>query len=128
MTFDEKVRYQDSHEWARQDADLVTVGISDYAQDSLGDVVFVEFPELGKKLSQGENFGVVESVKAASDIFMPLGGEVIEVNVLLKDHPEKINQDPFGEGWLIKIRPSNLDEFDKLMSAPEYQEYVKDLD
>lgn len=128
MNFDSNVRYQDSHEWARKEADVYVVGISDYAQDSLGDVVFVEFPELGKSLAKGENFGVVESVKAASDIFMPLSGEIVQVNTLLKDNPEKINQDPFGEGWLVKIKPTKPDEFDSLMTASGYEEFVKDLD
>ena len=128
MNFDKNVRYQDSHEWARLDGDIATIGISDYAQDSLGDVVFVEFPELGTSLTKGGNFGVVESVKAASDVFSPLGGEVVEINSLLGDNPEKINQDPFGDGWIIKIKVSNPGDFDSLMTAQEYEDYVKDLD
>ena len=128
MEYKENVRYQDSHEWAQINGDIATIGISDYAQDSLGDVVFVEFPDLGKTLTKGQAFGVVESVKAASDVFMPLSGEIIEINVVLKDNPEKINQDPFGEGWIMKIKLSKSEEYDSLMKAADYQEYVKGLD
>ncbi|KGE71927.1 glycine cleavage system protein GcvH [Spirochaeta lutea] len=128
MTFDETVRYQDSHEWARKDGDFYVIGISDFAQDSLGDVVFVEFPELGATLKKGSAFGVVESVKAASDVFMPLGGEVVEINTVLKDSPEKINQDPFGDGWILKIKATSDQDFQNLMDAEEYKNYTKDLD
>ncbi|NCN05061.1 MAG: glycine cleavage system protein GcvH [Spirochaetales bacterium] len=128
MEYKDNVRYQDSHEWARIEGDVAVIGISDYAQDSLGDVVFVEFPDLGKNLTKGQAFGVVESVKAASDVFMPMTGEIIEINVLLKDNPEKINQDPFGDGWIMKVKISQPDEYDTLMSAADYQEYVKGLD
>ena len=128
MEYKDNVRYQDSHEWARIEGDVAVIGISDYAQDSLGDVGFVEFPDLGKNLTKGQAFGVVESVKAASDVFMPMTGEIIEINVLLKDNPEKINQDPFGDGWIMKVKISQPDEYDTLMSAADYQEYVKGLD
>ena len=128
MEYNEAVKYQDSHEWLLVDGDTGIVGISDYAQDSLGDVVFVEFPELGKVLKKGEAFGVVESVKAASDVFMPVTGEIIEINTLLSDNPEKINQSPFDEGWIIKIKITSMDEVSSLMSAADYKEYVKGLD
>jgi glycine cleavage system H protein len=128
MTFDDSVRYQDSHEWARKDGDVYVIGISDYAQDSLGDVVFVEFPELGSKIQKGSAFGVVESVKAASDVFLPLSGEVVEINTVLKDNPEKVNQDPFGEGWILKVKASTEKEYDDLMDAEAYKQYTKDLE
>ena len=128
MTFDESVKYQKSHEWARKDGDQVVVGISDYAQDSLGDVVFVELPEVGSAFKQGESFGVVESVKSASDLFMPVGGEIAEVNDALSETPETVNQSPFGEGWMIKIKPTDVSELDSLLSAADYQEYVNTLD
>jgi len=128
MTFDESVKYQKSHEWARKDGDQVVVGISDYAQDSLGDVVFVELPEVGSSFKQGESFGVVESVKSASDLFMPVGGEIAEVNDALSETPETVNQSPFGEGWMIKIKPTDVSELDSLLSAADYQEYVNTLD
>lgn len=128
MNFDDSVKYQKSHEWARKDGDLVVVGISDYAQDSLGDVVFVELPEVGATLKQGESFGVVESVKSASDLFMPVGGEIAEVNGGLSDTPETVNESPFGDGWMIKIKPSNISEYDSLLSAADYEEYTKTLE
>jgi glycine cleavage system H protein len=128
MEFKDKVQYQDSHEWLLVEGNQGTIGISDYAQDSLGDVVFVEFPELGKVLKKGEAFGVVESVKAASDVFMPVTGEIVEINTLLGDNPEKINQSPFDEGWIIKINITKPEEVSTLMSSADYQEYVKGLD
>jgi glycine cleavage system H protein len=128
MTFDDSVKYQKSHEWARTEGDVVVVGISDYAQDSLGDVVFVELPEVGSSFKQGESFGVVESVKSASDLFMPVGGEIAEVNEALSDSPETVNESPFGEGWMIKIKPSDLSEYEALISAAEYEEYTKTLE
>jgi glycine cleavage system H protein len=128
MNFDDSVKYQKSHEWARKDGDLVVVGISDYAQDSLGDVVFVELPEVGATLKQGESFGVVESVKSASDLFMPVGGEIAEVNDSLTDTPETVNESPFGDGWMIKIKPTDVSEYDSLMSAADYEEYTKTLE
>jgi len=128
MNFDDSVKYQKSHEWARKDGDLVVVGISDYAQDSLGDVVFVELPEVGATLKQGESFGVVESVKSASDLFMPVGGEIAEVNDSLSETPETVNDSPFGDGWMIKIKPSDISEYDTLLSAADYEEYTKTLE
>lgn len=128
MTFDDSVKYQKSHEWARNDGDLVVVGVSDYAQDSLGDVVFVELPEVGSSFKQGESFGVIESVKSASDLFMPVGGEIAEVNEALSDSPEIVNESPFGDGWMIKIKPSDISEYDSLISASEYEEYTKTLE
>ena len=128
MTFDKNVKYQDSHEWARTDDNLVIVGISDYAQDSLGDVVYVELPDVGSTKKKGDPFGVVESVKAASDVYMPVSGEIVEINSALEDEPSTVNDAPFGEGWLVKIKPTDLGEVDALMNADEYEEYTKGLD
>ena len=107
MKLDENARYQDTHEWARQEGDLIACGITDHAQDSLSDVVYVEIPEVGTTFNKGDVFGVVESVKAASDLYMPLGGEIVEVNSVLEEEPEQVNDDPYGAGWMIKFRPSN---------------------
>ncbi len=128
MTFDESVKYQESHEWARKDGDHVVVGISDYAQDSLGDVVYVELPEVGTTHKKGDAFGVVESVKAASDVYLPVSGEVVEINSALEDEPATVNEAPFADGWLVRIKPSDASELDALMSASEYEEFTKGLD
>ncbi len=128
MTFDKDVKYLESHEWARKDGDVVVCGISDYAQDSLGDVVFVELPEVGQTLKKGDAFGVVESVKAASDVYMPVSGEIVETNGVLEETPETINEDPFGDGWLIKIQPSDVSEYEGLMSAEDYKAYTEGLE
>ncbi|MGI9257073.1 MAG: glycine cleavage system protein GcvH [Salinispira sp.] len=128
MVYDDTVKYQKSHEWARKDGDCITVGISDYAQDSLGDIVFVELPEPGTVFAQGETFGVVESVKAASDVFVPVGGEILEINEELADNPEIINDDPFGKGWLLKIQAADEGELNALMSASEYEAYTREAD
>jgi len=115
-----ELRYAASHEWARLEADgSVTVGISDHAQEALGDVVFVELPELGKQLAAGQEAGVVESVKAASDIYAPVSGEVIAINEALADTPENVNNDPYGS-WFFKLKPSNPAELDKLLDAAGY--------
>lgn len=117
-----KLRFLKSHEWARLEEDgTVTVGISDHAQHALGDLVFVEVPESGRSVSAGETFAVVESVKAASDVYCPVGGEVIEGNASLADTPEVINEDPYGRGWIARIRPGNASELDKLLDARAYE-------
>lgn len=128
MKFDSGVRYLKSHEWARKEGDTIVIGISDYAQESLGDVVFVELPEVGAAVTSGDSFAVVESVKAASDIYVPVSGEVIEVNEALADNPALINEDAFGAGWLAKIKSSDPAEYDSLMSAADYESYTKDLE
>ena len=125
MKLDKQAKYQESHEWARREGELMVCGISDHAQESLSDVVYVEFPEVGDSLSQGETFGVVESVKAASDLYMPLSGEIVAVNEQLEDEPELVNSDPYGEGWLIKFKPSDLSEWDSLLSPAEYEKVVE---
>ena len=116
-----ELKYASSHEWARLEEDgTVTVGITDHAQEALGDVVFVELPEQGDTLAAGDEAGVVESVKAASDIYAPVGGEVIAVNAALEDEPETVNADPYNDGWFYKLQPSDTGELEKLLSADEY--------
>jgi glycine cleavage system H protein len=116
-----ELKYASSHEWARLEEDgTVTVGISDHAQEALGDVVFVELPDLGAQLAASDEAGVVESVKAASDIYAPVGGEVIAVNELLEDSPEIVNTDPYHEGWFYKLQPEDLGELEKLLTAQDY--------
>lgn len=121
-------KYGKEHEWVRLEGGLATVGITDYAQDQLGDIVYVELPPLGEILTQFEPFGVVESVKAASDLYAPLSGEVLEVNEELSDHPEFVNEDPYGRGWMIKIEPSDISELDSLLTAEQYEEYLEGLE
>ncbi|MDP9313141.1 MAG: glycine cleavage system protein GcvH [Chloroflexota bacterium] len=121
------LRYAKTHEWVRVDGDEVTIGISDYAQQALGDVVFAELPSVGRTLSAGEPFGVVESVKAASDVYAPLSGEVTAINEALLDAPETLNSDPYGEGWMLKLRPSNLEgEQNQLLDAAAYTQHTED--
>ena len=122
-----EVRYTDQHEWIRLDGDEATVGITKYAAESLGDVVFVELPELGRKVGAGAEAAVVESVKAASEVYAPVGGEVSDANSALEASPAKVNEDPEGEGWFFKLKGVARDEFDKLMSADAYAEFVKGL-
>jgi len=117
-------RYAKSHEWAAKDGDEFIVGITDYAQESLSDIVYVELPEVGDTLDKGETFGVVESVKTASDVYMPVGGEIVAVNEALEDTPELVNQDPYGEGWLLRVKPSNPAEFDELLDGAGYEAAV----
>jgi glycine cleavage system H protein len=124
MKLDPEARYAQSHEWARWDGDQVVCGITDHAQESLSDVVYVELPEEGDVLERGESFGVVESVKAASDVYMPMGGEITVINEDLEDTPELVNQDPYGGGWMIRFAPSDPDDFDALMDAGAYEAFV----
>lgn len=117
-----ELKYASSHEWARLEEDgTVTVGISDHAQEALGDVVFVELPEVGSSLAAGDEAGVVESVKAASDIYAPVAGEVLAVNEQLEDEPETVNGDPYNDGWFFKLQPSDTSELDALLNAEDYQ-------
>jgi len=117
-----ELKYASSHEWARLEEDgSVTVGITDHAQEALGDVVFVELPEVGSSIAAGEEAGVVESVKAASDIYAPVGGEVLAVNPQLEDEPETVNSDPYNDGWFFKLQPTDTSEMDALLSATDYQ-------
>jgi glycine cleavage system H protein len=115
--------YAATHEWAKQDDDgLIVIGISDHAQDALGDIVFIEMPEIGQQILAGEEAGVVESVKAASDIYAPVSGVVAEINESLEDSPETVNQDPFGDGWFFKLKANDERELDELMDAEAYKE------
>lgn len=124
-----ELKYLATHEWARLDDDgNVTVGISDHAQNALGDVVFVELPEQQQDLSSGDEAGVVESVKAASDIYSPVSGTVVAVNSLLDDEPEKVNQDPYGDGWFFKIAPTDVTELEDMLDADGYQEVCDNED
>jgi glycine cleavage system H protein len=123
LNIPEDLQYTKSHEWVRIEGDTATIGITDHAQDELGDVVFVELPEEGATFDAGESFGTVESVKAVSDLYAPVGGEVVEVNSALEDAPENINEDPYGEGWIVKLRTT--DEAD-LLSPEEYEKVVEE--
>ena len=125
MKLDTKAKYQDSHEWARQEGELIVCGISDHAQESLSDVVYVEFPEIGDTIGQGDRFGSVDSVKATSDLYMPMSGEIVEVNDVLEDEPQLVNSDPYGEGWMIKFKPSDPGEWDGLLSVEDYEKIVE---
>ena len=123
MSIPDDLQYTKSHEWVRMEDGTATIGITDHAQEELGDVVFVELPEEGTSIEAGDSFGTVESVKAVSDLYTPLGGEVIEVNSSLEDAPEKINDDPYGEGWIVKL--STSEEAD-LLSPEEYEKVVEE--
>jgi glycine cleavage system H protein len=121
----EDCHYTESDEWVRVDGQVVRVGITDYAQSELNDIVFVELPETGSQLEVGQAFGVVESVKAVSDLLAPIAGEVTEVHARLSEHPEWLNEDPYGRGWIIAITPEDLDALDGLLSAADYRAHVK---
>lgn len=125
MDFPDELKYTEEHEWLLIEDELVTVGITDFAQDSLGDIVFVELPEVGTLLVAGKPFGVVESVKAVSDVYAPISGEVIEVNEELPDSPETLNTSPYEDGWMIKIKPSDLSQLEDLLDADDYAEFVE---
>ena len=122
-----ETRYTDQHEWLRIDGDEATVGITKYAAEQLGDVVYVELPEAGRKVGQGGEIAVVESVKAASEVYAPIGGEVTASNAALADEPAKVNADPEGNGWFFKLKIANKDEIGKLMTEAQYAEFVKGL-
>ncbi|HEV3331763.1 MAG TPA: glycine cleavage system protein GcvH [Bryobacteraceae bacterium] len=123
--YSEQFRYTKEHEWVRMDGDIGTIGITDHAQQELGDIVYVDLPKVGTKITQGATAGSVESVKAVSDIYAPVSGEVTEINPILTDAPEKLNQDPHGEAWLMKVKLSAPSEVAKLLSAAEYQKYIE---
>ena len=118
-------RYAKSHEYVHVEGDVGTIGITDYAQKELGDVVFVELPQVGTQLEMGDELGSIESVKAVSELFAPVGGEVVEVNEALADKPELVNTDPYGDGWFIRIKVADATEADELMGAEEYEEFVQ---
>jgi glycine cleavage system H protein len=125
MKFDPTCKYSQDHEWVRVEGDEAVIGISDYAQEQLSDVVYVELPEVGDSFEAGDVLATVESVKAASDVYMPIGGEVIEINELLEDSPELVNKDPFGEAWLVRITIADPADLDELLDAAAYQAFVE---
>ncbi len=124
MEFPANLRYTKEHEWARQEGNRVVVGITDYAQKELGDVVFVELPEVGTTIEAMGTFGVVESVKAVSDLYAPVSGTIVEANTILEDQPELVNASPYGQGWMVVIEVVNTEEFQQLLTAAAYQAYV----
>jgi glycine cleavage system H protein len=124
LDFPETVHYTEDHEWAAVDGETVRIGVSDYAQDQLGDIVYVEMPDIGDMFEKGDEFGTLESVKAVSELFMPMGGEIVAVNDTLVDNPELINQDPYGT-WIIEIRATDNSEYDDLMNAEDYIEMLR---
>ncbi|MEP2771278.1 MAG: glycine cleavage system protein GcvH [Fulvivirga sp.] len=124
MNIPQALKYTEDHEWIKIDGDIATVGITDFAQNELGDIVYVEIETEGEEIDKGEVFGTVEAVKTVSDLFMPLSGEVVEVNEELEASPEIVNEDPYEKGWMIKIKFSNSDEVDELLSSEQYTEVV----
>ncbi len=126
LNFPDDIGYVKSHEWARQQGETVKVGITDYAQDQLGDIVFVEMPEAGETFEKGAEFGTVESVKAVSELYMPVGGEILAVNPSLEDAPELVNNTPYSDGWMIEVKPSDSTELDGLMTNDTYLESLQE--
>ena len=126
MKLDKDARYTNDHEWVRAEGDLFVYGISDHAQDQLSDIVYLEPPEVGDSFEKGDSIGVVESVKAAADLYLPMGGEIVEVNETLVDAPEAMNSDPFGEAWILKFRAVDASEFEALMSSEDYQKITEE--
>jgi glycine cleavage system H protein len=122
--YPENFRYTKEHEWVSVEGDTGTVGITDHAQSELGDIVYVDLPKVGTQLDQGKSLGSVESVKAVSDIYCPVSGEIVAINTELADHPEKLNTDPHGDAWLVKVKLSDPSQVQNLMSAADYQSYV----
>lgn len=126
MNIDQRARYSKSHEWARKEGTELVIGISDHAQHSLGDIVFVDLPKVGISLAQGATFGVVESVKAASDLYTPVAGKITGVNTALQDAPDLINKDPYGDGWIIRLVPEDPAAFDSLLSPSDYEKLASE--
>ncbi|MDJ0914351.1 MAG: glycine cleavage system protein GcvH [Desulfobacterales bacterium] len=125
MNLPEDLKYAEDHEWVRQNGDKVVIGINDYAQDQLGDIVFVELPPVGESFEKGAEFGTVESVKAVSELIMPLSGEILAINTQLEDAPELVNQSPYADGWMIEIKPSDPSELDALLTRDAYLAMLK---
>ncbi|EGJ70714.1 Glycine cleavage system H protein [Bacteroides coprosuis DSM 18011] len=124
MKFPKELKYTSEHEWVRKEGDIVYIGITDYAQDQLGDIVFVDIPTVGETLDANEVFGTIEVVKTVSDLFLPISGEILEQNEEIEDNPELVNEDPYGEGWLIKVKPTNVADFDSLLDAEAYKKII----
>ena len=125
MEFPQDLKYSKEHEWIKVEGNTVTIGITDYAQDSLGDVVYVELPNEGAAMVQGETFGVIESVKAVSDLYSPVSGNIIEVNDSIIDNPDVVNEEPYGDAWMLKVELTSADELNELLSSDDYQQYVE---
>lgn len=125
LQFPDDLKYAESDEWVRVEGDIATIGVSDFAQDALNDIVYVELQEVGESLEPGDSFGEVESVKAASEVYLPIGGEIVEVNSVLEDSPETINSDPYGEGWLIKVKMTDDSGLANLMDVTAYKAYCE---
>lgn len=126
MNFPTNVKYTNEHEWVRIEGDEAYVGITDYAQTQLGDIIFVDIPNEGETLEKGEIFGSIEVVKTVSDLFLPIGGEILEVNPALEENPELVNKDPYGEGWIVKIKPTDFSEADELLDAEAYKQLINE--
>lgn len=126
MNFPTNVKYTNEHEWVRIEGDEAYVGITDYAQSQLGDIIFVDIPTEGETLEKGETFGSIEVVKTVSDLFLPIGGEILEVNHALEENPELVNKDPYGEGWIVKIKPTDASEADDLLDAEAYKQLINE--
>jgi len=127
LNLPDDIKYSQDHEWVRIEGDTLVIGITDYAQDQLGDIVYVEMPRAGDTLARGDEFGTVESVKAVSELFLPVGGEVLTVNADLEESPELVNQDPYVKGWMLEVKPEGLSEMDDLMDKGAYLEMLKGL-
>ncbi|NQT56887.1 MAG: glycine cleavage system protein GcvH [Desulfobacteraceae bacterium] len=128
LNLPDDIRYTKSHEYAKAEGDTVKVGLSDYAQDQLGDIVFVEMPQVGDSFGKGEEFGTVESVKAVSELYMPIGGEIISLNTALDDSPQLVNKSPYNEGWMVEVKSGDPGELDSLMTSDTYREMLKGLE
>ena len=124
MNIPSNLKYTSDHEWVSMEDGVATIGVTDFAQSELGDIVFVEFPEVGDSFEIGETFGTIEAVKTVADLFMPVSGEIVAINEVLDVDPAKVNSDPYGDGWLVKIKLSNSDEGDELMSFTSYEEMI----
>ncbi len=126
MEFPQELKYSKEHEWLKIDGNTVTIGITDYAQDSLGDVVYVELPSEGTAMVKGETFGVIESVKAVSDLYSPVSGNIVEVNDSIIDNPDVVNEEPYGDAWMLKVELSNPEELNELLSSDDYKQYAEE--
>lgn len=126
MDFPDDLKYTEEHEWALLEGDLVSIGITEFAQHQLGDVVFVDLPEVGERAEAGKAFGVVESVKTVSDVYAPISGEIVEINSDLLDAPETVNTSPYDDGWMVRIRPDDAADLDELMDAASYQDFIEE--
>ena len=124
MKFPEELKYSKEHEWVRVEGDIVVIGVTDFAQGELGEIVYVDVETEGETLDKDEVFGSIEAVKTVSDLFMPIGGEIVEFNAELEDAPELVNEDPYGKGWMLKVKANNLDEINDLLTAEEYKKII----